>query len=96
MNDDDKQVFDRKTVNDRINKQVTFISKDNRLIYPELRVNQRIVLESKGKSTGDKPAPKKVFSDIDLQTWYYNKVKQRSFAYFSYEYSRFLGWLYLQ
>jgi hypothetical protein len=54
---------------------VTFITKDNKLIYPELKITKKLVSDAKPKSTGDKPPPKKIFSDIDLQTWCYNKVK---------------------
>ncbi len=75
LNDDQKQAFDRKTINDRINENVTFITKDNKLIYPELKITKKLVSDAKPKSTGDKPPPKKIFSDIDLQTWCYNKVK---------------------
>ena len=75
LDNDRKQAFDRTTLNDRINKHVTFIAKDNKLIYPELKINQRLISEAKPKSTGDKAPPKKIFSDIDLQTWNYNKVR---------------------
>ncbi len=76
LDDDQKQAFDRKTLNDCINEHATFIARDNKLIYPELKINQRIVSDNKSKSSGgDKPPPKKVFSDIDLQTWFYNKVE---------------------
>ena len=57
---------------------MTFITKDNKLIYPELRIDQKHVLsDSKPKFGGGKSPPKKVFSDIDLQTWYYDKVYNR-------------------
>ncbi len=76
LDDDRKQAFDRKTLDDRINENVTFITKDHKLIYPELKVNQRIGSDAKTNPTsGGKPPPKKVFSDMDLQTWYYTKVK---------------------
>jgi hypothetical protein len=86
LNDDQKQAFDGKTLNDLIYEYATFITKDNKLIYPELKINQRIVLDSKLKSTSDKPPPKKIFSDIDLQTWYYNKVEEIDFFAFSLAY----------
>lgn len=35
-----------------------------------------IITDSKSKPSGGKAPPKKVFSDIDLQTWYYDKVKK--------------------
>ncbi len=82
LKDDQKQAFDRKTINEHINEHVTFIEKDNKLIYPELKINQRIISDTKSKSGGGKAPPKKVFSDIDLQTWYYNKVNQIHLFYF--------------
>ena len=47
LDDDRKQAFDRKTLDDRINENVTFITKDHKLIYPELKVNQRIGSDAK-------------------------------------------------
>ena len=74
---------------------MTFITRDNKLIYPELKINQRLVAEGKSKAAGGKPS-KRVFSDIDLQTWCYNKVQSTSFIHFSSQFPLSLGWLYLQ
>ena len=79
LDDDRKQAFDRKTLDDRINENVTFVTKDHKLIYPELKINQRIGSDKKSNQTGGKPPPKKVFSDMDLQTWCYTKVNQTYF-----------------
>lgn len=86
LNDDEKQNFDAKTLDDRVSEQATFLTRNNKLIYPELKINQRIVSDSKSKSAGTKPTSKRVFSDVDLQTWYYNKVKNKIlFIDFSFE-----------
>ncbi|CAF3985284.1 unnamed protein product [Adineta steineri] len=68
-----KQAVDLKIINDRIYENVTFITKNHRLIYPELRISQRIISDTKSKPAHHKAPPKKIFSDIDLQTWCYTK-----------------------
>lgn len=73
MNDEEKQAFDNKKVEDCVNENSVFLIKDTRLMQPELKIKQRIVSEGKTKSTSGKPPPKKVFSDLDLQTWLYSK-----------------------
>ena len=76
---------------------MTFLTRNNKLIYPELKVNQRLVTDGKSKGAGSKPTSKRVFSDVDLQTWYYNKVQTKifPFAFFAHV-LHLLGWLYLQ
>ena len=76
LNEDQKQAFDAKNINDRVNPKVLFLHKDKKLMYPELRITQKLAFDSKSKHTGDKPAPKRLFSELDLQTWYYNKVEK--------------------
>jgi hypothetical protein len=74
LNDDQKQAFDVKTIDDRFNSNSLFLHKDKKLIYPELKVAQKLSSDTKSKGTNDRAASKKVFSDLDLQTWLYNKV----------------------
>ena len=78
LTEEEKQHFDAKTLDDRVTEHVTFLARNNKLIYPELKINQRIITEGKSKGAGSKPTSKKVFSDMDLQTWYYNKVQKES------------------
>jgi hypothetical protein len=75
LNADQQQAFDAKNIHDRLNPNALFLHKDKKLIYPELRVTQKLSFDSKSRHAGDKQPPKKLFSDLDLQTWYYNKVK---------------------
>lgn len=97
LNDEEKQQFDVKTLDDRVTQHVTFLTRNNKLIYPELKVNQRLVTDSKSKGAGSKPTSKKVFSDVDLQTWYYNKVQKKILLLVFLTYVlHCLGWIYLQ
>lgn len=97
LNDEEKQQFDVKTLDDRVTQHVTFLTRNNKLIYPELKVNQRLVTDSKSKGAGSKPTSKKVFSDVDLQTWYYNKVQKKILSLvFLTCVLHCLGWIYLQ
>ncbi|CAF0848442.1 unnamed protein product [Rotaria sp. Silwood1] len=73
LTEDDKIVVNQKSIHDRISANVTFIYKNKKIIYPELKIKQIILPDSKPKSNTNKPPPKRVFSDIDLQTWCYDK-----------------------
>ena len=75
LNEDERTVVDERLIHFRISKNVTFITNVNRLIYPELKINQAVLLESKPKFNNDRSQQKKIFSDIDLQTWCYDKVR---------------------
>ncbi|CAF1169688.1 unnamed protein product [Adineta ricciae] len=72
LKDDEKQAVEGKPIDERVDQRVTFLTKDKKLIYPELKISQITASIGKQKSSGGKPS-KKVFSDTDLQTWYYDK-----------------------
>ncbi|CAF0809708.1 unnamed protein product [Rotaria sordida] len=73
LTDDEKNGINQKPIHDRISENVTFIIKNKKLIYPELKIKQIIIPDSKPKSTSGKTPPKRIFSDIDLQAWCYDK-----------------------
>ena len=96
LKDDEKQALEGKPIDERVDQHVTFLTKDKKLIYPELKISQIIASIGKQKSSGGKPS-KKVFSDTDLQTWYYDKVCSMFFpTAFVHILRLILGWLYLQ
>ena len=70
-----KQQFDNKPVDDRVSEQVTLLMNEKRqLMYPELRILQNANVGSKSSASGNKSSGKKIFSELDLQTWFYDQV----------------------
>lgn len=94
MKSDEKQAIDTKPLSDQISENVTFITRDRKLIYPELKINKIYVSEVKAKSTTNKPPPKKVFPENDLQLWCFDKVKSK-LPYFQILFFFLKGGLYL-
>ena len=76
LTNDQKISLASKSVIDRISERSTFLTKNQKLIYPELRIQERIAPEQ-NRRPGEKKDKKKIFSDIDLQTWFYDKVSRR-------------------
>ncbi|CAF2617983.1 unnamed protein product [Rotaria sp. Silwood2] len=73
LNEDEKTVVIQQSTKGRISENVTFIIKNKKIIYPELKIKQIILPDSKPKSNTGNQQAKRVFSDIDLQTWCYDK-----------------------
>lgn len=70
-----KKEFDVKRLDDHVSQHVTFIvNEKKKLVYPELKIQQNIYAGSKSSTSGHKSSSKRIFSELDLQTWYYDKV----------------------
>lgn len=91
LSNDEKQALETKFRQDRVSEDATFIRKNRNLMYPELKIKKKHEIGQKKENSSHR----RVFLELDLQTWFYSKVTldhwfDRSLD----EYS--LGWFHLQ
>lgn len=76
LTNDEKKSFDMKTDLDRIPNDSVFLVRKRKIIGVELKIIEKFVPRPEPKKENPGATKKKmIFSQIDLQTWFYTTVK---------------------